>query len=111
MVSIDSIEESFDELSVSNFFYFLQQEINHAVHVQTTSSGLLLRQKDDHFVQIEQNGTNIIRTVNNGGYEILLFDVEKIHFKLEEKTILINITTNKRGGTYERRFVFNKVPA
>ncbi|GIO27512.1 ComGF family competence protein [Ornithinibacillus bavariensis] len=95
----------YQEISIQQFFFFLQQEVIQASELFVHSDGrITLRAKED-LITIELYGDNIRRQVNGQGHEIYLRKIKEIQFAEEASGFIVTIT-DKKGYIYEKKINF-----
>lgn len=99
------VSSYYEDMSVQQFFHFLQDEVFMASDYDVKSSRLELID-DDETITFELFGTNIRRQVNGAGQDIYLRDVKNL---MVTKTlygcqvVIITLT----GGEYEKNIRFD----
>lgn len=73
------------------FFAYIQKEIVSARQLSTSGSTLYLNMDDGTSVSYEKYSTNIRRTVNGVGNEILLQNVYDVHYELVENGVIVTV--------------------
>lgn len=105
---------TYDELSVHEFFRFMRDELAASTSFKIVENKLELTQElalnakkeEVNKIAIISQYENLIRRQGNStGHEVLLFDVEDIIFYEHPYGLKISIV-NLEGKTYEKNFVF-----
>lgn len=90
----------YEELSVGQFFHFMQDEFIMAERYEVNKNAVSLIVNDET-VTIDKYGSNVRRQVNGTGHEIFLRDIKAIIFNQISYGVRIQITT-LNGGVYEK---------
>lgn len=105
MKAVD-VPTNIDELSVQQFFLFLQDEIRNSHEIDVRSSQLHLEQINARgSVIIKQHKDVIHRQINNTGHEIFLRDVDTVQFLKKPYGIYVSVKLLE-GGNYEKVIPF-----
>lgn len=95
----------YEEISTTQFFHFLRDDVIKASSYIIDPSTLTLTLDDETTATIEKYGKLIRRKTNRGGHEIYLRDVEAITFT--ELPYGIHTTvTSMQGERYEKTVIF-----
>lgn len=95
-----------EDLSIQQFFMFLQHEIRMSEQVDVHPSSLYLQQKGvTGYIIIKQHQDVIHRQVSGRGHEIFLRDVRHVQFHEKDYGILVEVTTLE-GEIYEKIIAF-----
>ncbi|WP_373892811.1 competence type IV pilus minor pilin ComGF [Virgibacillus sp. CBA3643] len=103
--TITDTSSHYEEVSVTQFFHFLRDDVIKATGFTIDSSALLLTLEDDTTATIEKYGEHIRRKTTHGGHEIYLRDVEAITFKELPYGIRATVTL-MQGERYEKTIIF-----
>ncbi|WP_010096977.1 competence type IV pilus minor pilin ComGF [Ornithinibacillus scapharcae] len=95
-------DKSYDqEISIQQFFHFLQQECNKSTTVYSEKHQILMISPGGERVSFEQYGNLIRRQVNKLGHEIYLRDIKNWSIIPVTNGLRIQITSIK-GEQYEK---------
>ncbi|MFC0522627.1 competence type IV pilus minor pilin ComGF [Pontibacillus salicampi] len=92
------------EMTVRQFFHFIQDELLYSTHHNIRSDGIDFQQPDGTTVTIDTYGTVLRRRVNGEGYETYLHEVASFHVKEHsEKEFTLQVEI-QGGHVYEKTF-------
>ncbi|WP_047979922.1 competence type IV pilus minor pilin ComGF [Ornithinibacillus contaminans] len=95
---------SYEEISIQQFFHFIQQDVIKAEGVQLANDKIIL-ELDGDLVTIEEYGRLIRRQVNRQGHEIYLRDIGNMTISPLPYGFTIGISS-LQGEIYEKDIVF-----
>nr|WP_226035303.1 ComGF family competence protein [Aquibacillus saliphilus] len=98
-------ESYYEDLSVNQFFHFINEEFHIAISYSVEDSVITLQQENGETVTIDKYQSLVRRRVGNLGHEILLRNVSEFLIIPLTTGIKIAITTIE-GVHYEKTFSF-----
>ncbi|WP_079530640.1 competence type IV pilus minor pilin ComGF [Halobacillus hunanensis] len=90
-----------EDLSVHQFFTFLEEEINLSSQVLSSNNKLSITDPDGRLVTISKYNDVVRRQVNQTGHELLITNIRNLTFT-QEKDLLIVSLVLKDGTSYEK---------
>lgn len=106
MIAKFKVNANIESMSVQQFYFMLQNEINLVEGVSYDRDKLYLHEAE-HTVLIERYGQFLRRRVNNEGHEIYYRGIEKFSVDNHPFGIKVHLTTNT-GDNYERILYTNE---
>lgn len=91
----------YEELSIQQFFNFIQKEVNQSIAFTTSSDKIVLHLFNDDVVTIELYRQLVRRQLNGKGHEIYLRDIESFQIRSLPFGFTIHVTSLK-GDHYEK---------
>jgi competence protein ComGF len=95
----------YDEISIQQVFYFIQQDVIQAINYRVDNEKIYLTLIDGDTVTIEQYGPVVRRQVNGQGHEIYLRDIQDFKVQSLDYGFSLSITSSK-GEYYEKTITF-----
>ncbi|MBC5637203.1 ComGF family competence protein [Ornithinibacillus sp. BX22] len=95
----------YEELSIQQFFNFIQREVNQSIACTTHSNKIVLHLYNDDVVTIELYRQLVRRQLNGKGHEIYLRDIESFQISSLPFGFTIHVTSLK-GDHYEKTIGF-----
>ncbi|MRH43136.1 hypothetical protein GH741_10640 [Aquibacillus halophilus] len=104
---LNSIEQEsyYEEISIRQFFHFVNVEFHSAVSYSTVNSIVNIQKGNGEIVTIEKYQSLVRRRVAGQGHEVLVRDIKEFLIKPISNGIKIEVTTLE-GDTYEKTFSF-----
>jgi competence protein ComGF len=95
----------YDEISIQQVFYFIQQDVIQAINYHVEDKKIYLTLIDGDTVTIEQYGDVVRRQVDGKGHEIYLRDIQDFHVRSLDYGFKLSITSFE-GEHYEKTITF-----
>ncbi|UOR12320.1 competence type IV pilus minor pilin ComGF [Halobacillus amylolyticus] len=89
------------ELSVIQFFTFIESEVNTSTNVSLLQNELLITDTMGRNIRISKYGDTVRRQVNETGHELLITSIQSITFKLKDDILTVHLTL-KEGTAYDK---------
>ncbi|MFC7320870.1 ComGF family competence protein [Halobacillus campisalis] len=90
------------ELSVLQFFTFIEEEINTAISVRVINENLHIVDSNQREISISKYGRDVRRRVDYQGHELLINDIDDFSVEIENNILNVSIT-DKNGEGYNKR--------
>lgn len=88
---ISKVDKKFLDFEWSIFLEQIQIEFREATSVTVINNKLLLQKNNGQMVKYEKSGNDIVRTVDNKGYEIMLQHITSISFELQTLSLNVHV--------------------
>lgn len=93
--------EKLHKKEVELFFINISREIHNAKNMYVNDGELIIVLQNNDKASYEQYQNMIRRRVNKQGHEVLLQNIESVHFEIDEHLVTVSIH-GKHNETYER---------
>lgn len=88
---------------VELFFIQIGREIHNAKSAYVSNGELIVVLQNDDRASYEHYQNLIRRRVNKQGHEVLLKNIQSVHFKVEDKLVTVRVNGNQQHA-FERKF-------
>lgn len=105
-LNLTNNNSNYDELSIQQFTYFLRDEVGMATDFDVKNNNLHLVSVDDQHITFKKYDDQIIRQVNNKGYDVFVRNISNVSFVKLKYGLRVTITSIK-GAIYEKTIAFS----